>query len=207
MITKYNGSGLRKVQVIQKRIFDLFVSSVGLLFLWWLILIPVILVRLTTGESGFFAQERIGKRGRPFKVLKIRTMVSIDGRGTLVTTSNDPRITSVGKFLRRTKIDELPQLINIFLGQMSFVGPRPDVPGFADLLEGDNKVILELTPGITGPATLAYRNEEALLAKADDPEKYNREIIYPDKVRLNMDYIRNYSFKGDIGYILTTLFD
>jgi lipopolysaccharide/colanic/teichoic acid biosynthesis glycosyltransferase len=205
MVTRYSSSGLSRGQAFQKRIFDLFFSFFGLLALWWLILIPVIAVRLSTGESGIFAQIRVGKHGKPFKVLKIRTMVVTAEGNTKVTVLNDPRITAIGKFLRRTKIDELPQLINIFLGQMSFVGPRPDVPGFADLLQGQEKVILGLAPGITGPATLKYRLEEALLADVDDPEKYNREIIYPDKVRLNIEYIKNYSLKRDVEYIISTL--
>jgi lipopolysaccharide/colanic/teichoic acid biosynthesis glycosyltransferase len=123
----------------------------------------------------------------------------------LLTTSDDMRITRLGRFFRTTKIDELPQLINVFLGYMSFVGPRPDVPGFADSLQGEDRLILTIRPGITGPATLKFRSEEALLASASDPEQYNREVIFPEKVRLNREYIEQYSFWLDIKYILQTL--
>ena len=124
---------------------------------------------------------------------------------TTVTTSNDSRITNLGKFFRKKKIDELPQLINVLLGQMSFVGPRPDVPGFADRLKGKDKIILSVRPGITGPAQLAYKNEEEILAKQDDIIKYNNEVIWPDKVAINMKYIENYSFFKDIYYIWKTV--
>lgn len=125
---------------------------------------------------------------------------------TTVTTDTDPRITRLGRFFRKTKLDELPQLIHVLLGQMSFVGPRPDVPGFADNLSGDDRIILSVRPGITGPATLKYRNEESILAGQDDPERYNDEVIFPDKVRLNKEYVENYSFRKDIKYIWQTIF-
>jgi lipopolysaccharide/colanic/teichoic acid biosynthesis glycosyltransferase len=151
-------------------------------------------------------QSRIGRHGKPFDVYKIRTMKSDAGHATLVTTRDDPRITRSGRFFRRTKIDELPQLYNVLIGEMSLVGPRPDVAGFADRLDGEARAILELRPGITGPATLAYRDEESLLAAVADPETYNREVVFPDKVRINLDYIRNYSLAGDVRCILRTLF-
>ena len=138
-------------------------------------------------------------------MFKIRTMRPHCGSLWTVTTAEDPRVTRLGRFWRKTKIDELPQLLNVMIGQMSFVGPRPDVPGFADRLQGEDRIILELRPGITGPATLAYRNEEALLASVPDPVRYNREIIYPDKVRINREYIQKWSFWQDIRYILQTL--
>lgn len=125
---------------------------------------------------------------------------------TFVTTAGDPRITKIGRLFRKTKIDELPQLINVLLGQMSFVGPRPDIPGFADKLQGEDRVILEVRPGITGPATLKFRDEEKILAKQDDPENYNKEVIFPEKVKLNKDYVRNYSFYKDLKYIWQTVF-
>lgn len=132
-------------------------------------------------------------------------MKNLPGINTNVTTDKDPRITRLGRFFRKTKIDELPQLINVFLGQMSFVGPRPDVPGFADKLTGDDRIILTVRPGITGPATLKFRDEEKLLAAQSDPERYNREVIYPEKVRLNREYVENYSFWQDIKYIFQTI--
>jgi lipopolysaccharide/colanic/teichoic acid biosynthesis glycosyltransferase len=123
-----------------------------------------------------------------------------------VTTSNDPRITAIGRFFRRTKIDELPQLINVLFGQMGFVGPRPDVPGFADELCGADRIILTVRPGITGPATLRFRNEEEELAAQPDPERFNREVIFVEKVRLNREYVENFSLLKDVRYILLTLF-
>jgi lipopolysaccharide/colanic/teichoic acid biosynthesis glycosyltransferase len=174
-----------------KRTFDITLSVFGLLISWWLILIAFILASIDTRSSGFFIQKRVGRNSRTFKVIKIKTMRSNKDLTTTVTTSYDARITKLGVFFRKTKIDELPQLVNVLLGQMSFVGPRPDVPGFADLLQGDDKLILSIRPGITGPATLQYRTEEEQLAKQVDPEKYNREVIFPDKVRINLNYIQN----------------
>jgi lipopolysaccharide/colanic/teichoic acid biosynthesis glycosyltransferase len=125
---------------------------------------------------------------------------------TTVTSADDPRITSLGRFFRRYKLDELPQLINVFFGQMSLVGPRPDVPGFADQLEGDDRIMLNVRPGITGPATLRFRDEEELLLGVENAEQYNREVIFPEKVRLNREYIENYSLRDDLRYIFVTLF-
>ena len=127
------------------------------------------------------------------------------GEGPIFKMKNDPRVTKVGKVLRRTSIDELPQLVNILKGDMSFVGPRPDVPGYADKLTGDDRKILLLKPGITGPASLKYRNEEELLAEQEDPQKYNDEILFPDKVRINIEYLDNWSFWYDIKIIVYTV--
>ena len=132
-------------------------------------------------------------------------MPSESGTWSTVTTADDLRTTKLGRFWRRTKIDELPQLFNVLLGQMSFVGPRPDVPGFADELTGEDKKILSLRPGITGPASLKYRDEEKVLAEVADPILYNREVIYPDKVRINLEYLTNWSFYKDLCYILMTV--
>ena len=198
--------GLSTSSAMQKRVFDFFFSLLGLFLLWWLLLIAALLAWLDTGENGFFTQKRVGQYGKTFKVIKIRTMKSSNDVNTMVTTSNDTRITSLGRFFRRTKVDELPQLINVLLGQMSFVGPRPDVPGFADQLLDDEKIILGIKPGITGPATLTYRKEEEILAFVDDPEKYNSEVIFPDKVRINIEYINNYTLMGDVKYIVATIF-
>jgi lipopolysaccharide/colanic/teichoic acid biosynthesis glycosyltransferase len=122
-----------------------------------------------------------------------------------VTTGRDRRITWLGRIWRKTKIDELPQLINVLKGNMSFVGPRPDVPGYADRLQGDDRIVLSVRPGITGPATLKYRDEEALLADQDDPERYNNEVLWLDKVRINREYVESWSFWQDIRYILKTI--
>lgn len=196
---------LSAVQRLLKRSFDFAASFLGLLCVSWLIAIAWLLATIDTGVNGFFTQPRVGRHGRLFKVVKIRTMRPNGESGSTVTTAEDPRVTRLGRFWRRTKIDELPQLFNVVVGQMSFVGPRPDVPGFADRLEGEDRIILELRPGITGPAALAYRNEEALLASVPEPERYNREVIYPDKVRINREYIQNWSFWRDLRYILQTL--
>lgn len=189
-----------------KRAFDILASTFGLILTGWIIILAYIAASIDTKKRGFFTQERIGRRGIPFKVIKIRTMRDIPSVNTTVTALNDPRITLLGRFFRKTKIDELPQLINVFLGQMSFVGPRPDVAGFADKLMREDRIILSVRPGITGPATLKYREEEELLAAQDDPEKFNDEVIFPDKVRLNREYVVNYSFWKDIQYIYQTIF-
>lgn len=194
-------------QVWVKRTFDLVGSFIGLILLSWLIILAFALASIDTGRNGFFVQTRVGKNGRHFKVIKIRTMKDITGIDTTVTAGNDPRITRLGAFFRRTKIDELPQLINVLLGQMSFVGPRPDVPGYYDQLPDDDKrILLSVRPGITGPATLKYRTEEEILATVDEPETYNRDVIFPDKVRINREYVENYSFINDLRYIWATVF-
>jgi len=179
---------------------------VGLFLTWWVILLAYVAATIDTRKNGFFTQVRVGRYGRPFRTIKIRTMRDVAGVDTSVTTNTDPRITRLGAFFRKAKIDELPQLINVLLGQMSFVGPRPDVPGFADRLQGEERIVLSVRPGITGPATLKYRNEEEILAQQDDPERYNREVIYPDKVKINVEYVRSYSFWRDLRYIGRTVF-
>jgi lipopolysaccharide/colanic/teichoic acid biosynthesis glycosyltransferase len=189
-----------------KRIFDIVFSLLGLLLVWWVILLAYVLASIDTRANGFFVQDRVGKDGHLFKVIKIRTMHTNQRTSSTVTSANDSRITRLGRVFRKLKIDELPQLINVFLGQMSFVGPRPDVPGFADRLVGEERLLLSVRPGVTGPATLKYRNEAHLLAAHDDPERYNQEVIWPDKVRINLDYIRDWSLAKDIGYIWQTLF-
>jgi lipopolysaccharide/colanic/teichoic acid biosynthesis glycosyltransferase len=198
--------GLSVGQRFLKRSLDIVVSALGLLALGWLILLAWIAATIDTGMNGFFTQTRVGRYGRTFKVIKLRTMKPMATVTTTVTTTGDPRITKLGAFWRKTKIDELPQLINVLLGQMSLVGPRPDVPGYADKLEGPDRIVLTIRPGITGPASLKYRNEEEILAKQADPERYNREVIFTDKVRINRDYIENYSILNDFKYIWQTAF-
>jgi lipopolysaccharide/colanic/teichoic acid biosynthesis glycosyltransferase len=197
---------LSPVQALGKRVFDFCVSLLGLGLTFWVILPAWLLATLDTRKNGFFTQDRVGRDGRIFRVIKIRTMRDVPGVKTTVTTEKDQRITSLGRFWRKTKIDELPQLINVLKGDMSFVGPRPDVPGFADRSVGEERLLLSIRPGITGPATLKYRNEEQILMEVDDPEKYNREVIFPDKVRINLKYIREYSFWKDLKYIWKTVF-
>ena len=197
--------GLSMSERLVKRLFDAGLSFLGLLAFGWLILFAALLGSLDTRANGFFTQQRVGRDGRLFKVIKIRTMRVGTGISTTVTTAQDARITRLGRFWRKTKIDELPQLINVLLGQMSFVGPRPDVPGFADRLQGDDRLVLSVRPGITGPATLKYRNEEEILASVDDPERYNREVIFPDKVAINRRYVEEWSFAEDLRLIWRTV--
>ena len=196
---------LRTIEKAQKRLFDIVFSVVGLLLTWWVILLAWIVSSVETRSNGFFVQKRIGRHGRPFDLYKIKTMRPVKGLTTTVTTANDMRITKSGAFFRRTKIDELPQLFNVLIGDMSFVGPRPDVPGYADKLEGEARAILELRPGITGPASLKYKNEEEILAQQKDPKMYNDTVIWPDKVAINLEYIQNWSFKKDMEYIVQTI--
>jgi len=186
-----------------KRIFDISLALIGLVLTAPVILIAWIIASFETKSNGFFLQKRVGENGRQFSIIKIKTMYP--NNGSTVTTANDKRITKSGRFFRKYKIDELPQLINVLKGDMSFVGPRPDVPGYADKLKGEDRIILSVKPGITGPATLKYKNEEQILAEVDDPVKYNNEVIWPDKVKINKEYIKNWSLKKDIEYILKTL--
>ena len=155
-----------------------------------------------------YSQKRVGKQGGLFTLYKFRTMVhnADTMSGGSITVENDDRITTIGKLLRRWKLDELPTLWNVLKGDMSFVGPRPDVPGYADKLVGESRRILEIRPGITGPATLKYSNEEKLLADVDNPKKYNDEVIFPDKVKINLEYMDNWSLWMDIKIIFKTIF-
>ena len=196
---------LTRSQQQVKRLFDGLLAAAMLLVLWPLIAIAWMIASIETRSNGMFAQQRIGRYGQLFTVYKIKTMRSLLGIDTTVTARGDRRITRSGALLRHTKIDELPQLWNVLIGEMSFVGPRPDVPGFADKLEGKDRVVLSVRPGITGPASLKYRNEEAILAEQQDPERYNREVIWPDKVAMNRRYIENWSFKNDIMYLIKTV--
>jgi lipopolysaccharide/colanic/teichoic acid biosynthesis glycosyltransferase len=199
--------GLSGTQRFAKRSFDLLVACGGLLLTGWLIFIAWVAASIDTRRSGFFTQSRIGRNGRPFKIIKLRTMRPVERfPDTSVTTDHDPRITRLGRLLRKTKIDELPQLFNVLSGDMSFVGPRPDVPGFADRLQGADRIVLTVRPGITSPASLHFRDEERILAEQEDPERYNAEVLYPAKVRMNVAYVTDYSFWSDIRIILETLF-
>ena len=197
---------MKRIQLLLKRLLDIIFSIIGLFFLTPLLLTILLLVILSSQQNGLYKSIRIGQHGYPFTMWKIRTMKNIEGLDTTVSTSKDPRITPFGQFLRRTKLDELPQLWNVIKGDMSLVGPRPDVPGFADTLIGEDRILLSVRPGITGLATLAYRDEEQLLAKQKDPEQYNKEVIWPEKVRLNRFYIEHYSLWLDFKIIYKTIF-
>ena len=188
--------------MILKYIFDRLVSLMGLLVLSPLLLIVAVIIAIKMPNGPIiFSQKRVGKDGNLFTIYKFRTMTT-NHSGSSISIAGENRITTLGAKLRKYKIDELPELWNVFIGDMSFVGPRPDVPGYADLLEGENKLVLKLRPGITGPASLKYRNEEEILSQVQDPIKYNNNIIYPDKVRLNLFYYKNYSFFTDLKIII-----
>lgn len=189
-----------------KRIFDLFMATLGLLLCLPILLIGFVLASISTGKNGLYASTRIGQYGKKFTIYKLRTMQQKEQLHSSVTAANDPRITKIGRFLRKTKLDELPQLFNVLKGDMSLVGPRPDVPGFADKLQGKDRIILEVKPGITGLATVAFKDEEELLAQQENPEQYNREVIWPEKVRLNKHYAENYSFFTDLKILWKTVF-
>jgi lipopolysaccharide/colanic/teichoic acid biosynthesis glycosyltransferase len=195
---------MSKKDKIIKRIFDFSLALIGLLVTWPIILIAWIVASIETKSNGFFLQKRVGENGKFFTIIKIKTMYP-NKKGSTITTANDSRITKSGKFFRKYKIDELPQLINVLKGDMSFVGPRPDVPGYADKLEGEDRIILSIKPGITGPASLKYKNEEEILANVENPKEYNDKIIWPDKVKINKEYIKNWSLKKDIEYIIKTI--
>ena len=198
---------ISRVQMTQKRLFDLLLACLVILASGWLICLAWIAASIDTRSNGLFFQRRVGRNAKLFNVVKIKTMRPINNINTTVTQLGDPRITWLGAFFRRTKIDELPQLWNVLIGEMSFVGPRPDVPGFADKLHGEALAILSIRPGITGPATLKYHNEELILSKKTCPELYNKNVIWPDKVRINIEYIRTWSLRRDIQYILETVFN
>lgn len=188
-----------------KYLFDRITSFVGLLILWPLLVIVAILIKIKMpGGPVFFVQKRVGQHGKLFTMYKFRSM-TVYHSGSSVSVKGESRITPFGAKLRKYKLDELPELWNVFIGDMSFVGPRPDVPGYADTLTGDDREILKLRPGITGPASLKYRDEEELLAQQDDPVRYNDEVIFPDKVRINRYYLRHYSFVKDIQMIFCTV--
>ena len=205
--------------MILKWIFDRLVAFIGLLFLWPVLLVTAILVKIKMpGGPAFFVQKRVGKDGRLFDCHKFRTM-TVKHSGSTVSVAGDSRITPLGAKLRHYKLDELPGLWDVLIGNMSFVGPRPDVPGYADKLTGADRDVLKLRPGITGPATLKYRLEDEMIAEyvaqkhssGDKREaqeiavEYNDTVIYPDKVRLNCYYYHHYSFIKDIQMIVCTV--
>lgn len=177
-----------------KRIFDFIFSILALFFFGWIILLCVFIATIDAQSFGIFTQERIGQYGKKFTIFKIKSM-------------NDrlKTVTWFGRFLRKSKLDELPQLFNILKGDMSFVGPRPDLPGYYDLLEGENRKILELKPGLTSEASIKYRNEETLLQNVPNPKHYNDEVLFPDKIKMNLDYYYKQNLLIDLKIILKTV--
>jgi lipopolysaccharide/colanic/teichoic acid biosynthesis glycosyltransferase len=196
---------LTQTDIFLKRCFDLFFSAFGFLLFLLPLLILIIIATISLKKWGLFRQLRIGMHGKKFWMYKIRTM-KVGEYTSTITVKDDPRVDSLGRFLRRTKLDELPQLFNVLKGDMSLVGPRPDVPGYADELTGEDRIILSVRPGITGPATLKYKDEEQLLGSVSDPVEYNDEVIWKDKVRINKRYINNWSLKRDIQILFDTIF-
>lgn len=202
-----------------KRLFDIVASFFGLLFLWPVLLIVAIMIKVKMpGGPAFFVQKRVGRNGKLFNCHKFRSM-TVKHSGSTVSVAGDSRITPFGATLRHYKLDELPGLWDVLIGNMSFVGPRPDVPGYADKLEGEDRDVLKLRPGITGPATLKYRLEDEMISEyvakkqaegdtrpmQEIATEYNDTVIYPDKVRLNCYYYRHYSFVKDIEMIFATV--
>lgn len=188
-----------------KEIFDRIMSALGLVSLLPVLLICSVLIKIKMpGGPVVFKQKRVGRYGKLFVIYKFRTM-SVNHNGSSISVAGENRITPLGAVLRKYKLDELPELWNVLKGDMSFVGPRPDVPGYLDKLEGEYCDILKLKPGITGPASLKYRHEEELLATVDDPQVYNNEVIFPDKVRINLNYLKNRSWIKDLQIIFYTI--
>ena len=192
------------MRFVVKYLFDRIFAFTGLIISLPLFIILPVIIRIDSKGPVFFKQKRVGKDGQLFTIYKFRTMRINDGYNT-VTAKTDSRITRTGAFLRRWKMDELPELFNILKGDMSFVGPRPDVPGYADKLEKEDRKILLLRPGLTGPATLKYLDEEEILSQFVNPQEYNDEVIFPDKVRINLKYLEKFSFTGDLKIIFYTL--
>lgn len=187
-----------------KRIFDFTAALFGIVLLWPLLIVVAILIKVKMPGPIFFTQKRVGQHGKLFTMIKLRTM-KVNHGGNSISVKGESRITPLGATMRKYKLDELPGLWNVLRGDMSFVGPRPDVPGYADQLRGDDRRILLLKPGITGPASMKYSNEEEILALQADPVKYNDEVIYPDKVRINLAYLDNQSFLLDLKIIVYTV--
>lgn len=190
-----------------KRLFDIISSGIGLLCLAPVFVVMAIWIKLDSRGPVFYRQTRVGRYGRDFRIFKFRSMRVGSDKGRQITVGErDPRITRSGYFIRRYKIDELPQLINVFLGDMSIVGPRPEVRKYVDLYSEEQRKVFQVRPGITDLASIKYRNENELLSQVDDPDTYYIDVIMPDKLAINLEYIRHQSFMGDIKIIFNTLF-
>lgn len=190
-----------------KRLFDIVFSFLGLIFLSWLFIIIALAVGLTSKGGVFYKQKRVGRYNKDFVLYKFRSMKVDSDKKSLITIGNrDSRITSVGYFIRKYKLDELPQLLNVFKGDMSFVGPRPEVRYYVDMYTDDQKKVLDFRPGITDPASIAYRNENELLSTKDSPKEYYIQFVMPDKIRINLQYQAKRTFFSDIKIIFLTIF-
>ncbi len=188
-----------------KRIFDCAVVVIGLLLLSPILAVIALLVKLSSRGPIFYRQERVGRDGKTFRIVKFRSMlVDADKRGLAITAAGDPRITSVGLVLRRLKLDELPQLWNVLKGEMSLVGPRPEVSRYVESYSAAQRQVLSVRPGITDPASIIYRHEEQLLGTQSDPDRYYREVVLPHKLSVNLEYLRRMSFVYDLSLVLRT---
>ena len=196
----------RKLQLALKRAMDIVISGGALLVLWPVLVLIALAIKIDDPGPVFYRQVRVGRNGREFRIYKFRTMVvDADKKGLAITVGRDNRITRMGRILRKTKLDELAQLINVFTGEMSFVGPRPEVPKYVNMYTPYQRQVLLVRPGITDYASIAYRNENDLLAGAEDPEKMYIDVIMPDKIELNMKYLHEISPLADIRLILSTI--
>lgn len=188
-----------------KRLFDIIASGLGLLILSPLFLVVSIWIKCDSKGPVFYRQVRVGRNNKDFRIFKFRSMRLGSDKGSLVTIGGrDPRVTRSGYYIRKFKIDELPQLINVFIGDMSLVGPRPEVRHYVNFWTPEQMRVLDVRPGITDPASIKFRNENELMEKADDPEKYYIEVIMQEKIKLYLEYVENYSFINDIGLIFKT---
>lgn len=196
----------KRIQLLIKRIFDFTLSLIGIVIISPILLVISILIKLDSKGPILFKQIRVGKNGKPFKIFKFRTMVvDAEKKGMQITVGRDSRITRSGHVLRKTKLDELPQLFNVLIGEMSFVGPRPEVPRYVEMYDENQKNILKVRPGITDLASIEYRNENDLLAKSLDPEATYINEIMPKKIELNIEYLKNMSVLYDIKLIIRTV--
>ena len=196
----------RKLQLVLKRLMDIVISGGALLVIWPVLLLVALAIKIDDPGPVFYRQVRVGRGGKTFRIFKFRTMVvDADKKGLAITVGRDNRITRVGALLRKTKLDELAQLINVFVGEMSFVGPRPEVQKYVDMYTPYQRQVLLVRPGITDYASIAYRNENDMLAEAEDPERMYIDVIMPDKIELNMKYLREISPLADIRLIFGTI--
>jgi len=195
---------LTRRQFIIKKIFDLSISIIILPFVIIPLILLLLLASVSTGRNGLFVQYRIGLHGNTFRLYKIRTLKGNNHHDINAIKNSE---TGLGRWMRKTKLDELPQIFNVLKGDMSWVGPRPDIAGYADKLTGDDRIILNVKPGITGPATLKYKNEDTILLKQRNPLEYNDTVIWPDKIKINKAYVAQWSLKRDIKYLWTSVFN
>ena len=196
----------RKPQLVLKRAMDIAISGCALAVIWPVLLLIALAIKIDDPGPVFYRQVRVGKDGKEFRIFKFRTMVvDADKKGLAITVGRDNRITRMGRILRKTKLDELAQLINVFIGEMSFVGPRPEVPKYVNMYTPYQRQVLLVRPGITDYASIAYRNENDMLEGAQDPERMYIDVIMPDKIELNMKYLREISLAADIRLILSTI--